>query len=90
MLFNGHNSSVRERLWFFSFFQIRRLRLKEVNLLKDILVSGLARSESRWAHSRTSGVGHYIIYYLRGSSASVVEMGKSEQGGFGRDQHGIW
>lgn len=43
MLFDGHSNSVREVLWFFSFFQIRRLRFKEVNLLKDTLVSGLAR-----------------------------------------------
>lgn len=42
MLFDGHSNSVREVLWFFSFFQMR-LRFKEVNLLKDTLVSGLAR-----------------------------------------------
>lgn len=68
---------MREVLWFFSFFQIRMFRLKEVNLLEDtLLISGLARSESRWAQSRITGVGYYIIAFPRGSLVSVVEMGE--------------
>lgn len=89
-MFNGHSSSVREVLWFFSFFQIRILRLKEVNLLKDtLLISGLARSQM--GSVKNHRVGHYIISLPRGSLVSVVEMGESGQGdGFGRDKHGIW
>lgn len=72
MLFNGHNNSVRVVLWLFS-FQLRRLRLKEVNLLKDTqLVDDFAKYEFRWAHSRTSAFGGYIIYLLRGSLVSLV------------------
>ena len=77
VLVNGHNNSVRVVLWLFSFSQIRRLRLKEVNLGQDTqLANGLARFKFRWAHSRAPGVSHHITSLARGSFVSLVEKNK--------------